>query len=415
MTREFHSGATFSRCAAVALSAALSPTPGVSQPRPVVTLDTAVTAAEVQELFVRDTAPAVSTVTRSYYGRLFTALLPAKRYPENAFASDIETSALSERPFDVAEADSSAAAPDSKVNAPDSNTEVEVEAEAAAAPAATPSDNDANFKRWEAEAKQRLKQENEALNPKESPLTALHPESYITVCEAGCRGQINEVVYTVAKAEAANAQVRGYVPTSAESGLENTDDSRTAKPVDENSKQAQALNPNTIDCVAGCYNGPKTLRARPDTASAAPDKRPNNVHAAAIPAAPVASRNAANVRVNSALPARAKVDRRLRHSGLQAKVKAQTAPAPRKPATSRTATQTKTEAQTAKGPTVRAKIQRLARHTSKKPGWRTKLIRASAAATANLSTAARAGSETATEGTWKTRVSGAALDATTSK
>lgn len=397
MTRELCIGAKISGYAAVALSAAFSVSPAGSQPRPVISLDSAATVAEEQELFVRETAPNVTTVTRARFGQLFAALLPAKRYPDGGASADIVTSALGDRPLNLAE-DESDPAPAEPAGSPDepagsSSEAAPSTAEPAASPGDTtaiPSDQDPNFARWQAEANRRQQEEDAQTKPKESPLAAQHPESYITVCEAGCRGQTNQIVYKIAKADAANAQPRGYKPTSAGADTDDRNASVVAKPANTNSKQAEALDLDTIDCVAGCYDGAKKLRARSDTAAATPEKHVGFAEATAVTSA-AAAVVSAKVRSGQITRVGTKLDRKSHLTARHAKIPDATA----------VAAEIKKGGSSEKVTAVRAKTQTLARKTVSKPAWRTKLVRASEVIPA--------------QGRWTTRVAGAAIDVASSR
>ena len=83
---------------------------------------------------------------------------------------------------------------------------------------------------------------------KETPLQAAHPESYIVVCEAGCRPSSNKIVYEVSRVAAAAAEI-------AKRRLETT-----AAPASDGSDQV-ATAENAVICVAGCYDDEKSARS----------------------------------------------------------------------------------------------------------------------------------------------------------
>ena len=149
--------------------------------------------------------------------RLFSTLKPiAKKAIVKAAPAPIVTAALPERAIIVAEADP-------------------------------------NFGRWQAQANQRIEQEKSLSNRKEHAQAIAHPDSYVTVCEAGCRGKPDQIVYSVIKTEAAGAGPAPYVPTDS-SAEDSTKDAVVAA--------APVTSDTDITCVAGCYDSPRKIKAR---------------------------------------------------------------------------------------------------------------------------------------------------------
>ena len=116
---------------------------------------------------------------------------------------------------------------------------------------------DPYYDKWQEDANERLKQERALGMRKEHPLAAEHPGSYVTVCEAGCRGAPDQIVSMVVKTASIDVPARPYVP--ADASAEAAAGAASVQPV-------QQQDQNTIECVAGCYDRPKKVRAR-DVAS----------------------------------------------------------------------------------------------------------------------------------------------------
>jgi hypothetical protein len=133
-----------------------------------------------------------------------------------------------------------------------------------------------NFGRWQERANNRLKQENSLLTRTEHPQAVAHPDSYVTVCEAGCRGTPDQIVYTVVKTEAASAGPAPYVPTDSSS-----EDSTKGAVV----AAAPVTSDTDITCVAGCYDSPKKIKARQSAQTAI-----KKASAAAVPGRAIALR-----------------------------------------------------------------------------------------------------------------------------
>jgi hypothetical protein len=118
-----------------------------------------------------------------------------------------------------------------------------------------------NFKEWQKRADEKLQLENAA--PKyEHPLAKDNPADFITVCEAGCRGRVNEIVSRVARPLKAKPDAAAN-QSSFEPTLSNEFPDGAAPAAIENSMDAA-----TIRCEAGCYGAPKIHKARlPRTSS----------------------------------------------------------------------------------------------------------------------------------------------------
>ncbi len=185
-------------------------------------------------LAILGAAEVLSEESSSVLRRLFSTLKPiAKKVVAKAVPSPIVTAALPDRSILLAEASP-------------------------------------NFGRWQERANSRLDQEKSLLNSKEHPQAIAHPDSYVTVCEAGCRGKPDQIVYAIVKTEAASAGPAPYVPT----------DSSSEPPPSAGAAAAADMADADITCVAGCYDSPKKFKAR-QTAQTAVKK---------ASAAPVSSR-----------------------------------------------------------------------------------------------------------------------------
>ena len=123
-------------------------------------------------------------------------------------------------------------------------------------------DADPYFERWQKDANERPKQENSVRTVKEHPLAAANPGKSVVVCEAGCRGDIDEIVYIAAPVSAR--------PTSALLQVSSSDgnaDPANAQP---------AATSESIPCIAGCYDEPEVparVTHRHAAAEAAPPAR----------------------------------------------------------------------------------------------------------------------------------------------
>ena len=134
---------------------------------------------------------------------------------------------------------------------------------------------DPNFGMWQEHAKEKLKHENGLTNPKDHPLAAAYPDSYVVVCEAGCREQPGHIVYMVTKVAAA---------TGVKSTLETTSSETQA------STGTAAVNifnddPRALPCVAGCYDRPEPRRT-PDMKKAETTNDLRTAAVASVPATP---------------------------------------------------------------------------------------------------------------------------------
>ncbi len=132
-------------------------------------------------------------------------------------------------------------------------------------------DADPNFGKWQDQANDRLKQEKSVLTPHEHPLAAANPGSFVIVCEAGCRGAPEQIVYQVVRSEAATLAPRQYVPTDASQQGAATSEAAVA-----------TQDPNTIQCLAGCYDSPKVHRARQASRAVTPKAEAVPVKAASL-------------------------------------------------------------------------------------------------------------------------------------
>lgn len=118
-----------------------------------------------------------------------------------------------------------------------------------------------------------------AVRDKETPLQAAHPESFIVVCEAGCRPSSNKIVYEVSRVAAAAAEI-------AKRRLETT----MAPASDGSDKVATAE--NAVICVAGCYDDEKP--ARPQLKPAAKKAESKPIEEKRVPAAKARAKLAAH-------------------------------------------------------------------------------------------------------------------------
>lgn len=95
-------------------------------------------------------------------------------------------------------------------------------------------------------AKDMLKADEQAADMTPHPLAAAHPDKYVVVCEAGCGPDKGaKIVYMAPRPDTEVATISSMVPTSSsgEAGAAAEDD-------------------NTITCTAGCYDSPKSYKAR---------------------------------------------------------------------------------------------------------------------------------------------------------
>ena len=96
---------------------------------------------------------------------------------------------------------------------------------------------DPNFKRWQVEADQRLKEENTIETGPQHPLAVAYPGKAVVVCEAGCRTDKDEVVYVAAIVPAVLPEQK-FDPSSS---------AGTRAKLDE----------GAAPCIAGCYDRPE--------------------------------------------------------------------------------------------------------------------------------------------------------------
>lgn len=133
-------------------------------------------------------------------------------------------------------------------------------------------DSDPNFALWQKMADERLKGEQHLREVKPHPLALAHPGKYVVVCEAGCRKATEEVVYVVAMAEARSPVTR-LEPTA--SGADKTGAPAPATaPTAPSADAAPEQAPDTIVCIAGCYERPRTHQARRKVADGRPASAP---------------------------------------------------------------------------------------------------------------------------------------------
>jgi hypothetical protein len=100
------------------------------------------------------------------------------------------------------------------------------------------------FPKWQERASQRIEMEERRNDPAPHDLADKHPDALIVVCEAGCRGKVEEIVYTVQK----TAVVQATMITT----------DGAAKGVPATSEPDGGV----IECLAGCYSSAKQHKAR---------------------------------------------------------------------------------------------------------------------------------------------------------
>ena len=108
-------------------------------------------------------------------------------------------------------------------------------------------DADPYYSLWQSHAKEKLKNEVDLSRPTASKQAADHPDSYVVVCEAGCREAPGHIVYMVTKVAAATGASRKLEPASVESP-----EASIASPAEPQA----AVDPASLVCVAGCYDRP---------------------------------------------------------------------------------------------------------------------------------------------------------------
>lgn len=112
---------------------------------------------------------------------------------------------------------------------------------------------DPNFQLWQERAQEKLKDEEKLRVIGPHRLAAAYPNDYVVVCEAGCLKQPEEIVFQVAKVESS------AVVTRLDTNSALTDKSVAQEAVPEGARMQE---PDTILCVAGCYESPKVHSAR---------------------------------------------------------------------------------------------------------------------------------------------------------
>lgn len=127
---------------------------------------------------------------------------------------------------------------------------------------------DSNFELWQKLANEALKGEQKLRQTPPHRLALEHPDQYVVVCEAGCRSANEEIVYAVAKAEA-RAVVTALEPTSAGAVPDTEPSNASDKDApDKNASDRRVQSPDTILCLAGCYDSPRQHAARSKSAEA---------------------------------------------------------------------------------------------------------------------------------------------------
>ncbi len=177
-------------------------------------------------------------------------------------------------------------------------------------------DSDPNFKLWQKMADERLKGEQALREVKPHRLALLHPDQYVVVCEAGCRKAPEEIVYKVAIAKA-RAPITRLEPTAAAEQVAaapipaaGPSPAPTAAPSAADGAPEQA--PDTILCVAGCYERANVHQARKKVADAGPAKVP--VQKAALHSGARNSSDYARSRLATVEPNASSARRMARHS-----------------------------------------------------------------------------------------------------
>lgn len=102
---------------------------------------------------------------------------------------------------------------------------------------------DPYYERWQRDANERLKAEGAAQTIKQHPLAAAHPDKSVIVCEAGCSGRKDEVVYMAAYVPAV-APPRTFEPAASGNGSEGP------------AAQSEG-DDDSLPCIAGCYERPE--------------------------------------------------------------------------------------------------------------------------------------------------------------
>ena len=104
---------------------------------------------------------------------------------------------------------------------------------------------DPNFQKWQSDADEKLKREVDVMKRKESPLALAHPDSFVVVCEAGCREPKDHIIYMVLKTAASTRRLDVASSEAAEASIP----SQASLAVED---------PGSLPCVAGCYDRVRT-------------------------------------------------------------------------------------------------------------------------------------------------------------
>lgn len=118
----------------------------------------------------------------------------------------------------------------------------------AAAPRMIVAEADPYYNLWQSHANEKLEDENGRTNVKQHPAAAAHPESYVVVCEAGCREATGQIVYMVSKVAAAEGQ---------KAVLETTSSETQGQAIGSATAPKVTGDPNSLPCMAGCYDRPE--------------------------------------------------------------------------------------------------------------------------------------------------------------
>ena len=152
-------------------------------------------------------------------------------------------------------------------------------------------DADPYFSRWQKDATERLNQEKKFTTRGEHQVAKLHPDSFVVVCEAGCRSNVGDVVYIVSKAAAGAAKPPkpevAILETTAASGGESTASadavSKPERPVEPAATETSTDGSKDLPCVAGCYDRPQQRRPSGNHRAELPAQRLAETHTAPTP------------------------------------------------------------------------------------------------------------------------------------
>ncbi len=149
-------------------------------------------------------------------------------------------------------------------------------------------DADPYFSRWQKDATERLNQEKKFTTRGEHQVAKLHPDSFVVVCEAGCRSNVGDVVYIVSKAAAGAAKPPkpevAILETTAASGSESTANadtfSKPERPIEPAATDGSTDGSKDLPCVAGCYDRPQPRRPSGNHRTELPSQRLAETHSA---------------------------------------------------------------------------------------------------------------------------------------